>query len=36
MYELVQVYRVDVLTEHDHWYMFKRYSQFYTLHSKVR
>ena len=32
---LMQVYRVDVLTEHDHWYMYKRYSQFYSMHSKV-
>ena len=29
------VYRIDVLTEHDHWYIFHRYSHFYSLHKKV-
>ena len=30
------VYRIDVLTEHDHWYVYHRYSHFYSLHKKVR
>ena len=29
------VYRIDVLTEHDHWYIYHRYSHFYALHKKV-
>ena len=29
------VYRIDVLTEQDHWYLYHRYSHFYSLHKKV-
>lgn len=29
------VYRIDVLTEHDHWYIYHRYSHFHSLHRKV-
>ena len=29
------VYRIDVLTEGDHWYIYHRYSHFYSLHKKV-
>ena len=30
------VYRIDVMTERDHWYLYHRYSHFYSLHKKVR
>ena len=32
---LSQVYRIDVLTEHSHWYVCRRYSEFHDLHRTV-
>eukprot|EP00731_Ephydatia_muelleri_P006146 Em0003g394a len=29
------LYKIDVLTEQDHWYLFRRYSEFYALHAKL-
>ena len=32
---LLQVYKVDVLTDDNHWVVFRRYRQFHALHQKV-
>ena len=32
----VQVYKIDVLTQSNHWCVFRRYSEFFDLNQKVR